>query len=426
MRRLLKKIPAGALQFSILISIVIASLVMAFILLTYTQIRFSKQLSFAEKTIGLTHSGIAFEKQNAIPYGDSISPDIALDYGTLKLHKTHWGSFDKLIVTSQIRKNKHQKIALMGGVYSDKTRPAIYLSDRNMPLVLVGKTQIKGASWLPRQGVKGGNIVGNYYQGSQLIYGPIMESKSLLPKIPRDKRLYFKELLFGDLPQVDSLFISPREKELVKNSFDSEPKWIYSTGVITLTDMELEGNIIVKSDTLIRVSAFAKAKDILLIAPHIIIDSKVEGAFQAVASKSITVGIGATLKYPSSLAVIHDSKNIVAGRKSKEFIGIRIEEKSRVAGVVMYLDDSTTKHQKPTLEIDKDVEIRGDVYVEGGVELRGRVLGSVYANNFSAQERGSIYQNHIFNGEVDARGLPKRFAGLFTASHSKEVVKWLD
>lgn len=419
------KIPAGALQFSILISIVIASIVMAFILLTYTQIKFSKQLSFAEKTIELTHSGIAFEKQNAIPYGDSISPDIALDYGTLKLHKTHWGSFDKLIVTSQIRKNKHQKIALIGGAYTQKTRPALYLADRNMPLVVVGKTQIKGPSWLPKQGVKGGNIVGNYYQGSQLIYGPIGESKSRLPKIPNDKRTYFKELLLGNLPQLDSLFISPREKELVRNSFDSEPKWIYSSGVITLSDMELEGNIIVKSDTLIRVSAFAKAKDILLVAPHIIIDSKVEGAFQVVASKSITVGIGATLKYPSSLVVMRDNNSTWRPKKD-DLVGIRIEERSKIAGVVMYLDDGTNRRQKPTLEIDKDVEIRGEVYAEGGIELKGRVLGSVYAQSFSAQERGSIYRNHIFNGEIDASKLPKRFAGLFTASHSKEVVKWLD
>jgi len=293
-------------------------------------------------------------------------------------------------------------------------------------LVLVGDTKIEGLSWLPKRGVKAGNISGQYYRGKELIYGPIKNSKNKLPEIPIVKREYIEKLLFGSPQQIDSMYISPSVGQAISNSFYSEPKWIYNTGVIRLTDMELEGNIIIKSDTLIHVSAFAKAKEVILVAPHIIIDSKVKGSFQAIASKSITVGIGATLEYPSSLLVVREETAKTLRPNKDDFLGIRIEERAKITGVVMYLDETKQKYSRPVVEIEENSQVVGEVYSEGGLELKGVVFGSVYANKFSAQERGSIYQNHIFNGEIDAGKLPKRFAGLFTESNSKEVSKWLD
>ncbi len=47
---------------------------------------------------------------------------------------------------------------------------ALYLKDNNKPLVLVGGTRIDGKAYLPKRGVKSGNIAG---------YSPIMETNLL-------------------------------------------------------------------------------------------------------------------------------------------------------------------------------------------------------------------------------------------------------
>ena len=166
------KIKAGALQFAILISIVIAVIISAFILLTYMQLQYAKQLERSSNTIKLNHMGIAYAKQQAIRYDDSIQVPLSnvLDE-ELTVIKTHWGIFDKVVSVSKSKNFRSKKIGLLGGQLLKENRPAIYLEDSNSPLVVVGKTNIQGNVVLPRQGVKSGNIAGDYYRGEKLVYG---------------------------------------------------------------------------------------------------------------------------------------------------------------------------------------------------------------------------------------------------------------
>jgi hypothetical protein len=93
------KIKAGALQFSILISVVIAVIVSAFILLTHTQLKFAKKIELSGHTIQLANEGIKYARNYNIPYNDSITIDFEANglEEFVSIEKSHWGIYDKVL-----------------------------------------------------------------------------------------------------------------------------------------------------------------------------------------------------------------------------------------------------------------------------------------------------------------------------------------
>jgi hypothetical protein len=419
------KIKAGALQFAILISVVIAVILSAFILISYSQLQFAKQLARSANTIKLSHDGIGYAKQKTIPYGDSITLYLEEDVQEeITIFKTHWGIFDKIVSIGKSRNFKTQKIALLGGQTLEKERSAIYLEDSNSPLVVVGDTRIYGNVVLPRKGIKSGNIAGNYYQGKSLVNGKINQNASTKPQISKEKKAYIKTLLFGNLPQEDSLFIRSFALEIT-STFETAPKWVYSPDVIEVDNQSITRNIIVKSDTLIRVSAFAKAENIILIAPHIEIADNVKASFQAFASKSITVGKRVNLTYPSAL-VFQEKENPVLTTNQEELRGIVLEEGSTVSGSVIHLGSPRDTYQKALITIKENASVQGEVYSDHIVQLEGTVKGSVYTRQFAIATRGSIYKNHLFDATIDTRNFPISFCGIQTTQTQTNLVQWVN
>lgn len=416
-----KKFKAGALQFAILISVVVAVLLSSFLLLTHTQQRLHQRVGFAQETIRISHTGIAYAKQQQLAYNTVITPDIeTVPVESLTLQQSHWGIYDKLIAQAQWKKHTHQKIALLGGQFPSNERPALYLEDTNTPLVLVGNTSITGNAYLPRQGVKAGNIAGNYYQGNTLINGDINPSNRTLPQLSKAKKDYLEALIFGRPPLADSLYIQSTSA-ILEHQFDQDALWLYRSGVIDLTGT-YRTNIIVKSDTLIRVSAFAKAENIILVAPIIQISSGFSGTIQAFASKGIEVSENVSLNYPSAVLLWEKETDDNA---TTDNIQIALRKGSRISGSVAYIGTATQRITRPKILLETESLVYGEVYSEQPIQLSGSVEGSVFTHGFATQERGSIYQNHIYNGAIDVRNLPESYCGLFTGNTQTNLVTWL-
>ena len=426
---ILGKLKAGALQFAILISVVVALLLASFLLLTYTQQYLSKRINLTTQTMTLSHNGIAYAGQQALAYDLAVNPDIeGIPSDALELRKTHWGIYDKVISTAELKNTSYQKIALLGGQLSTKERPAIHLNETNTPLVLVGNTRIKGNVRLPQQGVRAGNIAGNYFQGNTLINGNIGQSSASLPSLLPEKRAYLNSLIFNKTPIPDSLRIFS-ETPILEHTFKKNSRWLYRPGVIQL-DGTYTNNIIIKSDTLIRISNFlpdgqigAKAANIMLIAPHIEIQQGFRGSLQALASKSITIGDRVQLDYPSALVLWEKGETTTTSTVHTE---ITLGKGSRISGSVVYLGNPTSADFRPKISIAEGAQIIGEVYCEKSVQLKGSVIGSVFTHIFATAERGSIYQNHIYNGIVDSRPLPESYCGLLTINTSSNLVAWVD
>jgi len=425
-----KKIQAGALQFVLFIGAVIAVLLMTFMLLSFTHTQFDKKTDVLISVIKSADFGIANSFQKSIPLNSSIEipNENLVDIG-IQVKRDYWGIFEKRTVTTAHGNTKYVKTALVGGKNKSEM-PALYLNDNNRPLIVAGNSKITGDAFLPEQGIKMGGIFGNSYHLSELLYGAKKISDSLLPKLSFELESQLRNLTRNSYFPEGEMVLNIPEGGL-KNSFQS-PTIIIRDRVLRLKKTSLVGNIIVSASHKIIVEADANLQDVLLLAPEIVIENWVKGQFQAIATESISVGKKCELAYPSALVVnkkpsitLDDNTNQTQNLPIKP--AIYIDSYTWVGGLVMALDTSQEPQYAPQIKIDPDVRIVGELYCTKNLELKGRVSGSVSTDAFIALEDGSVYQNHLYNGQINSLILDETYAGLLLASreNNKKVMKWL-
>lgn len=421
--KVIRKIPAGALQLVVFIGVIIAILLAAFVTLVYVNTKFSKQTDLVIKTIEQANQGIYLGLTESLPFQDTINLSSELSgIGDLKLYRNFWGIYETVTSVSTIKKNRIVNYAFVGNQSSVDNRTGLYLVEDNQPLVVVGNTHINGKNYIPKQGVKPGSVAGISYYGNQLIYGKVLESSESLPTLNSNLIDEVKRLQ-NILDVVDSKSIDQFGKDSVlKNSFKEEVKMFYALKSIYLSNVELVGHIILYSEEKITVNSSSKLTDIILIAPEIEIGADFRGNFQAIASEKITVGQNVTLEYPSSLVLFNSKTNT-----SKEnFRSILISSNSVINGqVIVSLTENTNARFEPQLKLSEESTVFGEVYCNQNVEHLGEIKGSLYAKQFIAKQSGSIYINHIYNGRIDAKVLSEDYVGLlFEDLSSKGIMKW--
>ena len=102
--RLLKKIKAGALQYVLVISVIIAIIIIAFISLVYLQQRMNIKHQFTKEAIAAVQLGFESLKHQKTPY-DLKTPVHFYDneIAVTTLIKKHWGICDLAIVNSKVK-----------------------------------------------------------------------------------------------------------------------------------------------------------------------------------------------------------------------------------------------------------------------------------------------------------------------------------
>ena len=422
--RLLKKIKAGALQYVLVISVIIAIIISAFISLVYLQQRMNIKHQFTKEAIAAVQLGFESLKHQKTPY-DLKTPVHFYDneIAVSTLIKKHWGIFDLAIVNSKVKNEFFQKIGLLGVQHSK--REALYLKDNNNALVLVGKTKITGTVALPKQGVKSGNIAGVSFYGNPLINGSRKASSSSLPQIQNIE--FVKDFYLNYLTnEMKSIELEDGVK--IHQSFTNTTGLYTATKPILLKNISLSGNIVVSSKTAIIVEASANLEDIILIAPKIKIEKNTTGNFQALARKSIEVASGCTLNYPTALILLNENDTSVQVFNGEEQTKeqIHVSKNTLVKGMVVYCSDNNTSPYKTQIQIDDSAVIKGEVYCSKNLALQGSVFGSVYTNHFIVKKSGGVYVNHLFNGTINVKKLPIQYVGLLINNESNSVAKWLD
>ncbi|TMM52162.1 hypothetical protein FEE95_20965 [Maribacter algarum] len=425
-----KKIQAGALQFVLFIGAVVAVLLASFMLLSFTHTHFDKKTDVLISVIKSADFGLESSLKKEIPLGGSIeiSNENDLNIG-ITVQRDLWGVFEKRTVTTSHGNSKYVKTALIGGK-DEVEMPALYVNDKQRPVIMAGNAKITGDAFLPAQGMKMGNIMGLMYNRSSLLYGRQRKSDSLLPKLSRELESQITKLTRYDF-RPEGEIIDNIPKEGIKNSFQS-PTLIIKDRVIRLKNTNLIGNIIVSASYKIIVEADANLQDVILLAPEISIENWVKGQFQAIATKSITVGKKCELAYPSVLVVnkkaaLNNSENNSSSGTLNTQPAIYMDSYSWVGGIVMALDASTKQQYAPLIKIDPDAKVVGEVYCNKNLELKGVVTGNVSTDGFIALEEGSVYQNHLYNGQINSKNLDTSYAGLLLESReqNKKVMKWL-
>ncbi|WP_281228741.1 hypothetical protein [Flavobacterium aquiphilum] len=423
------KIKSGALQFTVFIAVLIALLLSGLILYAYTFIYMKEQSKGAIENIQIADIGIQSLLEQKELSTDTLQIDfLRKENQTIKTHLSRWGVFQKGVTTTQFRKKKFTKTAIIGSVITADKSPTLYLQETRNPLTVVGKTKIQGIAYLPIQGVHSGYIDGNSYYGSQLIYGRVEKSTSELPKTEKSfiatLNFYLKEYKINHSEDYINLNSSSR----ITNSFKEKTKGFYSENAITIENKTITGNIIIKSETSIKIKKTALLKDLILIAPIIEIEDETNGCFQAIASKRITLGKKCNLAYPSALLLFQDNKSSDGGNSNFNSLPknqIFIDTGSNLKGTITYLQTKETPDFQTQIVLEKDSKIKGQVYCNGNFEIKGTVSGSVYTKQFVANQSGSIFMNHVYNATIENQNIPEVYGGIILEQEPKTVLKWL-
>jgi len=423
------KLKAGALHYVLVVAVIIAIIIFAFISLMYLQQKMTIKHGFAKETIANAQMGFDYLKGNEVPYDTPTTLDFFENKMAITtLTKKHWGIFDIAFVKSKIKNESFQKIGLLGT--QNSKRDALYLQEKNTSLVLVGHTKIIGNVSLPKQGVKSGNISGTSYYGKQLIYGNTKTSTTSLPEI--NNIAFVKD--FHKNYYKNTLENFELEAGLKRHQSFTENTLLYeNTNSIRLANVTLSGNILIVSKTAILISPSAVLEDVILMAPIITIQSNVKGNFQAIATKKIGINSNCLLRYPTALMVFEaavslqpPSRGNQYEQQPKEENQIFIAKNSQVKGVLLFDSQSKSNPYNSQIKIDKKAIVTGEVYCTKNVALLGRVFGTVYTHSFIVKKAGGIYSNHIYDGGINSKKLPTQYAGLQINQTANAVAKWVD
>ena len=419
------KVKAGSIQFAIMISAVIAVLLSVFIVLIHSHSLFAKKTDLLIEMVQQSETVLLSKLADFSPQKDTVYDVLEQEKGmSSKTHEGYWGMYGKVFAQTNVKSMSFEKIALVSGWQEHRKRTSLYLQETNRPLIVVGNTRIEGRTFLPSRGVRAGTIAGNSYYGNQLIYGAISKSKEVLPKLPQTLIDELASLQKAALPTDDAQYIDISAHKKVSNSFTKPTQMIFERGEIDLFGKTIIGNIIIRSDTKIKVAASTNLKDVILIAPTIEIEDSSKGVFQAIASQQIIVGEDAELNYPSALIVLADD-DTEASSDPIDSKNIFIGKNSKIQGIVCYLQDETIHRFEPQILFKENTTLEGFVYTNQQIELLGSIYGSVYAKGFITKQFGSVYQNHIYNAAISSRELMDEFVGVPFDDLNYKVVKWL-
>ena len=414
-------LPARILIYVLAVSVVIATIIGA--LLSLKSIR-QAQYDLFSQNIDLynnTNSGVEL-----ILDADTFALEkTAIDLyenkkDSITIAKRFWGVYtlgvlevQKNTIQGQISNNKSM---LLGGDLLEEQQAAIYLAGRNNELNIGGTTKIVGDAYLPIGGIKQVMINGVNYKGNMLIYqGNKKQSKRFLP--PRNLLLtdtiknYFKPIpsnsTVNDLSQPNS-FLNPTK--------------VISGQDIYINNLSLKGNIIIKADSNVVITANNQIEDIIVIGTNITIESGFKGNIQLFAKRNITIQPNVQLNYPSALVLFKDDNMTV----TKQSI-IEVGEKSIIEGVI-WLEELRVNRTKGIVTIKENTLVHGQVISNGFVDVKGKVQGNITCTGFFLKTAASIYENHLFNTEINATKLNPYFLNhsIFDKAKSNKIIKWLE
>jgi len=423
--KLFSKLRAGALYYALFISFVVVALISMLILYTYIHNSYIDRQVIQEQVLANVKSGINLVCKNPELVAYNATEEISLfgnDYDLVQLNKKHWGVYDLIFAKSQRRSYKAEKIALLGDHLGKKEDIALYLSDKRKYLSISGNTLLKGSCYLPKLGIKRAYIEGQGYQNDKLVYGTIQQSNSELPALNPEKIKYLEELINKNISKQDSVIQLDASiaRSKLFNSFNSKPLIIYSDQVARLSQLNAEGNIILKFDNEISIGADCDLKDVIIIAPTVFFEDGFSGQVQVIASESIQVGNSCKFEYPSFLGLLK-SKDEVKG-------SITFGKSSILAGGMLLYVITTNEKTSLKLNIEELAKIYGTVYCNGFVQLKGSILGSLYCEGFTLKTTASLYENHLLNATVDYSKLPSDFIGVNLVGEpvNEKIIKWVE
>jgi cytoskeletal protein CcmA (bactofilin family) len=426
MKKLLKyKVFSGALQFTIFIGVLIAILLAGLMMLQNSHYFFIQQSKATPENLQLLNSGINYLLKQDKPILDTLELEgLSNPNQKVAVQLSQWGVYEKAIVKTSFRKSVFYKSALLGSKIENTKRANLYLQDSFKPLTLVGNTILKGNLSIPNQGINAGYIANESFYGQQLFQGKTNKSSIILPKLKKNYKETIAQFLTNNNFNENN-YIATQDLPKYTNSFLKPTKIYYSKSIIELNNNQLSGNIIIKSDEAIRVQKGSLLENIILIAPIVTVENQVVGNFQIIASKNISIGKNCKLNYPSALVLLQEQENNANPNTAVLESQITVDENTEIRGTICYFKSIKENDFKTQLILNKTAILKGEVYCQGNFELKGKVVGSVYTEQFIANAVGSVFINYLYNAQIVNDNFPENYCGILFENNTKGVAQWI-
>jgi hypothetical protein len=416
---------AGSLLYALFVALLIGMISVAFILAAYYNSTYFAINNARKQLIRDANSGIQLLLSNAadLPPDEMREVDLYADENHIvTLQHAAWGVFEVLRSTANWKKHEERKVAL-SGIDTHRSEPlGLYMTDLNKPLSLCGNTVIRGATTLPKAGVKRAYIEGQHFIGKQLINGNVSRSAPQLPAVNEqlvENSLFYLEQ-FAKATDSVVQFDQLRLTDSIVNSFHQRTLLIHSNSALSLDNLFLKGNIIIRSDRSVRIGRNCRTSDILVYAPEIRVEEGFTGSLQLYATDTLSLAPNCSLIYPSALALVNPIRR-------EENMTLEIGENCHIAGAVFLQNNYRYSKSQAMLKVAEKATIAGLVYCNDYLELQGNIHGSLYCRRFLLKTPSSVYENHLLNATIDPYALSPHYVGipLMETNRPKKIVKWL-
>jgi len=339
------------------------------------------------------------------------------------VEKKAWGIYTVAIVKAFSQKDTLFRVFSIGNAIDSTKWACLYLADDDRPFLVSGKTLVEGDVFIPKSHVEAAVVNGIGYEGDKrLIIGSRHNSAKILPPLSLAELNVisglFKSVLAKSekLPQVDSLVVSFRQPVRVFNFNDQ---------VKLLSGDYFAGNVILYSDTTITLDSTASLKDILVVAPTIIVKSGFRGTCQLFARDSISVGNNSNFDYPSCLGVFR--MDSVKNRPAEK---ISFGKNSRLDGTIITYEKASDA-KEPMVVFGNNDKIKGQIYSQGITQLCDglEIEGSLFTRLLLFRTGATMLLDCAVNTNINSKSLsPYYLTGkmLPTAGASQKILQWLE
>lgn len=409
------KVSGGALYYAIVVLLLLSLVSSGFILLN--RLWFQENVLFFQYTALNDRLDSADEwlkiQPGLVEPDETKNLDLYGDSSLVTLEAKSWGLLR--LVKSSARWNSLtiQRTTLYSALSNDPR--ALYLSDKNKFLSLVGKCVINGDCSLPALGIRAGEMDGGTFTGKTMVDGQIFQSEKYLPPLSYNLLQPWRSYWNQQFRPTDSIVGA---NDLVRHpvsavSFNSPTKVINYPKSAVLQNIALTGNIIVVAKDTITILPSAQLKDVLVFANTIIVSNDVTGAFQLFARSRLSIGERCMLHYPS-FAVCFAQQNTAK---------VTIGKNSTVIGGTL-IDSKTESLAANRLEMSDGCRLTGTVYVNGEVSFSGRIHGSLYCNGFYLETPRAYYENFLKDAVIDLNSREAGF-GSFVVGDMPDELKFV-
>ena len=403
-------VPARALFYAILVSLLVALIIGVMLLASSNQHQLVNHYDNQTRLLYNCQSGIELLMANK---KDSLPPTIIDLYQEAKdsvlLIQKKWGVLDVGFVSSWLGRDSIERSFLIGKSPPDY---ALQLSEGTSPLQVCGDTKIIGTAYLPTEGVERGTINGKYYEHDEMIFGKV----KLVENLNQDflnSRFFYLENLSTQINSTETF------SDTIIHSF-GKPSKVLVADYWNTANWYLKDNIILVAQNKIVVSSDAILQDIILIAPVIEIQQGFAGSIQAFASDSLVVAQDVHLSYPSILGLLPNQNIQISPR-------LTINNNSLVEGAII-VPSFVYQEYEPIVTIEQQAQVKGQVWVNGQLQHKGTILGSVFCKNFLLQTASAVYENYLLDATIDRSNLSSNFLipAIFNVDKPKAIIKRLE